>query len=64
VASPEAGKMLGVTISVGMARLGSGDSLDTLIDKANQAELEAKRAGKNRTCLYLGGEVLAVDKLV
>ncbi len=64
VASPKNGDMLGVTVSLGMARLGSGDSLDTLIDKANQAELEAKSTGKNRTFVYLGGEVLAVEGLL
>lgn len=57
------GDPLGVTVSIGMARLGAGDSLDTLIEKANKAELEAKKAGKNRSCLYLGGEVLPVEKL-
>jgi diguanylate cyclase (GGDEF)-like protein len=55
---------LHVTISVGIARLGSGDSLDTLIDKANHAEQEAKKKGKNRTFLYLGGEILAVENII
>jgi diguanylate cyclase (GGDEF)-like protein len=58
------GQVVHVTISIGIARLGSGDSLDTLIDKANRAELEAKRKGKNRTYLYLGGEVLAVENII
>jgi len=64
IAPHDGGEALGVTVSIGMARLGTGDSLDTLIDKANKAELEAKRTGKNRSCLYLGGEVLPVGKLV
>ncbi|MCI0503584.1 GGDEF domain-containing protein [Candidatus Micrarchaeota archaeon] len=58
------GEAVHVTISVGVARLGSGDSLDTLIDKANEAEQEAKKKGKNRTYIYLGGEVLAAGNLV
>lgn len=55
---------LGVTVSVGLARLGSGDSLDTLVDKANEAEQEAKKRGKDRTYIYLGGEVLPAEKLI
>lgn len=58
------GQAVSVTISIGIARLGSGDSLDTLIDKANQAELEAKRRGKNRAYLYLGGEVLPAGNIL
>lgn len=58
------GEGLSITVSIGMARLGSGDSLDTLIDKANEAELEAKRTGKNRGYVYLGGEVLPIDQLI
>ena len=46
---------LGVTISIGIARLGSGDSLDTLIDKANKAETQAKRTGKNRPAYIWAG---------
>lgn len=58
------GEALSVRVSLGIARLGTADSLDTLIDKANEAELEAKRMGKNRTYLYLGGEVLPVEGLI
>ncbi len=60
----DAAEPLGVTVSVGMARLGTGDSLDTLVDKANEAELEAKKRGKNRTFVYLGGEVLPAESLI
>jgi diguanylate cyclase (GGDEF)-like protein len=60
----DGGDPLSVTISLGIAKLGSGDSLDTLIDKANQAEQEAKKQGRNRSYVYLGGEVLPAVNVI
>lgn len=43
------------TISIGVARLASGQaSLDTLLQQADHALYEAKRGGRNRVCLYRG----------
>ena len=60
----DGGEPLGVTISIGVARLGHGDSIDTLVDKANKAEREAKKAGKNCSFIYLGGEVIPLKNLL
>jgi len=43
---------LGVTISIGIAQYDGTESLDEMIDKANQAEMEAKKAGKNRSYVF------------
>ncbi|MEW6036005.1 MAG: GGDEF domain-containing protein [Candidatus Micrarchaeota archaeon] len=45
---------LRVTASLGVASLRDGDSLESLIERANRAEMEAKRRGKNRTCVFSG----------
>lgn len=60
----DGGPPLRVTISVGMARYGRDDTLGSLEDKANRAEQEAKKKGKNRTFVYLGGEILPVEPLL
>ena len=52
VAPHDGADALGVTISIGIAQYGGSEPLDGLIDHANQAEMEAKKAGKNRVFVY------------
>jgi len=40
-----------VTVSAGIAELGPEESFDSLVDRADRALLEAKRAGRNRAAL-------------
>ncbi|KQT60441.1 MULTISPECIES: PleD family two-component system response regulator [unclassified Aureimonas] len=42
------GEALNVTVSVGYANLGPGDSAETMLKRADQALYSAKRAGRNR----------------
>jgi two-component system cell cycle response regulator len=44
------GKMLGVTISVGTTALADGDSLQTLVDRADALLARAKHGGRNQVC--------------
>ena len=39
-----------ITVSAGLAVLEPGDTLDSLIDRADRRSYEAKRAGRNRIC--------------
>ena len=39
-----------VTVSVGVAAWRPGDSIDTLVERADEAVYEAKRSGRNRVC--------------
>jgi len=48
-----------ITISAGVAQAGPGDTLETLITRADNAMLEAKRKGRNRV---LRASNLATDK--
>jgi diguanylate cyclase (GGDEF)-like protein len=42
------GKTIPVTASLGVAELGKGESIDTLIDRADRVMYEAKSSGRNR----------------
>ncbi len=46
----EGGRGLGVTVSIGVASLQSGMSMEDLIKAADSALYRAKEAGKNRSC--------------
>ena len=39
-----------ITVSAGLAELEHGDTLDSLIDRADRYSYDAKRAGRNRIC--------------
>jgi diguanylate cyclase (GGDEF)-like protein len=64
IAAHNNGDRLRVTVSIGVAQLGPDDNVDTLIDKANRAEMEAKKNGKNRTFVFHEGVILPVEALV
>jgi diguanylate cyclase len=40
-----------VTFSAGVTALRDGESLESALERADEALYEAKRTGKNRTCL-------------
>lgn len=46
------GSVLAVTASIGIAPLEGGMGLQELVNRANQAEMEAKECGKNRVCVF------------
>ncbi len=46
------GKILHVTVSIGIASVCKGDTPDTVIRRADQAMYYAKRTGRNRVCVY------------
>lgn len=51
------GVFLNFTVSIGVAQLAAGNgSIDSLLQQADQALYEAKRSGRNRVCMYRGGE--------
>ncbi|MFT7465435.1 MAG: two-component system cell cycle response regulator [Pseudohongiellaceae bacterium] len=49
-----------VTVSGGVAQLGDDDTLETLVDRADQALYRAKETGRNRLAGWVGGEVVPV----
>ena len=56
-----AGHLIKVNISLGMASWQTGDSLDDLIEHADQAMYSAKRAGRNRIMEWIQGEFQIVN---
>jgi diguanylate cyclase (GGDEF)-like protein len=44
-------KGLEVTISIGVAQIGSGESMQQWISRADQSLLKAKRDGRNQICI-------------
>jgi diguanylate cyclase (GGDEF)-like protein len=45
---------LELTVSIGVAEMASGDdTLDRVIQRADQALYEAKKAGRDRSCVVL-----------
>ena len=49
------GDVIPVTVSIGFAERVAGDSVATLIERADQAVYQAKENGRNRVCQNLGG---------
>jgi len=45
------GREVFVTFSAGVTRFRSGEALETALERADEALYEAKRTGKNRTCI-------------
>jgi phosphotransferase system enzyme I (PtsI) len=60
---PEGEKPLSLTMSIGIAQFGTGDIRDgdTLISAADTMMYEAKKAGKNRVCLFRDARNEPVD---
>ena len=48
------GKVLPVTVSIGFAERVDGDTVPSLIERADQAVYKAKESGRNRVCQNLG----------
>jgi diguanylate cyclase (GGDEF)-like protein len=51
-----------VTISLGVAELGAGETPDQWLRRADVALYESKRAGRNQTSLAVTGKVLHLDR--
>ena len=49
------GNVIPVTVSIGFAERISGDTVASLIERADQAVYQAKENGRNRVCQNLGG---------
>jgi len=64
VVTDEAGSAIPVTASLGVASLGSQDSLDRFIDRADRAMYAAKTSGRNRVCVAEGPHENAGLKVV
>jgi diguanylate cyclase len=45
------GREVFVTFSAGVTAFRDGEALDTALERADRALYEAKRTGKNRTCI-------------
>ena len=45
------GREVFVTFSAGVTAFRSGEALDAALERSDRALYEAKRAGKNRTCV-------------
>ena len=58
IALPNKKDMLSVTISVGFTERKDGDSVETIIKRANEALFYAKESGRNRLCLNLGDDTM------
>ena len=46
------GTVITVTVSVGYAERDAGDSVQSLLEKADKALYAAKNTGRNRACMY------------
>jgi diguanylate cyclase len=58
---PFAGRELRVTVSVGLAEIRSGDTVESLLKHADTALYAAKANGRNRSYYYDGADCRAVD---
>lgn len=60
VTAPEGSVSAEVTLSGGVAALEPGDTLETLVDRADAGLYRAKETGRNRLLQAVGGELLPV----
>jgi diguanylate cyclase (GGDEF)-like protein len=62
------GQAIAVTVSGGLSVIGSNDSAESLIQRADDALYSAKAAGRNRTCIHdgsgTGSATAPADRLV
>lgn len=56
-------KTLSVTVSAGVAEIRRGDTIRSVLARADRALYAAKDAGRNQTCLEDGGKIVYVDNL-
>lgn len=54
---------LSVTVSAGVAEVQPGESISTVLARADEALYAAKAAGRNRTCLEDAGRIVHLDEL-
>jgi diguanylate cyclase len=52
------GKKLSITVSAGVAEVSPGESISSVLARADRALYAAKAAGRNQTCLDEGGSVV------
>ncbi len=52
---------LSVTVSLGVAVLEDGDTMESLLNRADAALYKAKETGRNRTCSLNAGEICSKD---
>lgn len=55
------GKDLSITVSAGVAEASTGDSIETVLARADEALYAAKSAGRDQTCLDDGAKVVDID---
>jgi diguanylate cyclase (GGDEF)-like protein len=55
---PEKKDFISVTVSVGFTERKDGDSVETIIKRADDALYHAKESGRNRVCLNLGDDTM------
>ena len=56
-------QILNITASAGLAEVLPGESLQSVIERADEALYAAKEAGRNQTCLEEGGKVFYFNDL-
>jgi diguanylate cyclase len=56
-------QQLGVTVSAGVSEVRPGDTIFSVLARADEALYAAKNAGRNQTCLEDDGTIVYVDRL-
>jgi len=55
------GKDLSITVSAGVAEIQPGESITSVLERADQSLYAAKEAGRNQTCFDDGTRVVDID---